>query len=97
MLFRPSNENISDDHRIIITTRGLLNTCFYDDIQIQGNIHKGEVEWSTSSQVLGFEMDGVTIDENESYQEVQMVICTLNGTISKEGENTNTQDKLHIH
>ena len=31
-------------------------------------------------------MDGITIDENENYQEVHIAICVLNETISQEKE-----------
>ena len=72
------------DYRIIITTRGLCNTLVYDEIQIGGNIHNGKVKLSKGNQVIGFERDGIAIDENENYQEVHMAISTLNETISKE-------------
>ena len=91
------NDESYGDYRIIMTTRGLCNTLFYDELQIRGNIHNGKIKLSKGNQVIGFEMDGITIDENEHYQEVHMAICALNETISKGTENTSTQDKLHIH
>ena len=49
--------------RIIVTTPGLCNTIFYDEAG-RGNIHNGKVRLSKGNQIVGFEMHGITIDEN---------------------------------
>ena len=91
------NDESNGDYRIIMTTRGLCNTLFYDELQIRGNIHNGKIKLSKGNQIIGFEMDGITIDENEHYQEVHMTICALNETISKETEKYKyTGQTLHL-
>ena len=55
-------------YRIITTTRGLCNECFYDQIIRLGNIHNGLIRLNKNNQVIGFKFnDSNTIDENEHY------------------------------
>jgi hypothetical protein len=71
------------DYRIIMS-RGLCNSLFYDEIRVFKNIHNGKIKLSKGNTVIGFEMGGIIIDENEHYQEIKIAISTLNETISKE-------------
>ncbi|MCR9066870.1 MAG: hypothetical protein NXI00_23060 [Cytophagales bacterium] len=75
-------------YRIIVTTPGACNAIFYEEIR-RGNIHNGKVRLSKGSQIVGFEMFGITIDENEHYTDIQMTLGTLNGEIDKESEKYN--------
>ena len=87
------DENYSH-FRIIVTTPGLCNTIFYEEIQ-QGNIHNGKVRMSKGNQIVGFEMFGITIDENEHYTDIQMTLDTLNQGIDKEAEKYNYTGQTH--
>ena len=44
----------------------------------QGNIHNGKVELSKGNRIIGFEMYGITIDENEHYDDIKATMETLN-------------------
>ena len=73
------------DYRIIITTRGLCNDWFYDEIIRLGNIHNGCIMLNTNSQVIRFKFhDSITIDENEHYNTIATTMDTLNVNITKE-------------
>lgn len=80
--------------RIIITTPGLCNTLFYEEIR-RGNIHNGKVRLSKGNQIVGFEMLGITIDENEHYNDIQITIDTLNEDIDKDSERYNYTGQNH--
>ena len=55
---------------IIVTTPGLCNTIFYDEVR-RGNIHNGKVRESKGNQIVGFDMLGITIDGNEHYTDIR--------------------------
>ena len=59
---------------------------FYEENQHFQNIHNGNVKVSKGNRITGFEMGGVTIDENENYQLVRITIDTLNDTITEDKE-----------
>eukprot|EP00973_Karenia_brevis_P089253 12377409-Karenia_brevis.AAC.1 len=90
---RENDENYGK-YRIILTTPGLCNTIFYEEIQ-QGNIHNGRVKMSKGNQIVGFDMFGITIDENEHYTDIQMTIDTLNQGIDKDAEKYNYTGQTH--
>ena len=80
--------------RIIVTTPGLCNTIFYDEVR-RGSIHNGKVRISKGNQIVGFEMRGITIDENEHYTDVKMTIDTLNEELDKDIEKCNYTGQSH--
>jgi hypothetical protein len=82
---RQAREEDTYGHRIIITTRGLCNSIFYSEIQ-RGNIHNGKVKIAKGGQIMGFDMYGITIDENEHYSDIQMTMDTLNTHITNDAE-----------
>ena len=81
-------------YRIIVTTPGVCNTIFYDEIR-RGNIHNGKVRLSKGNQIVGFEMFGITVDENEHYDDIQMTLDTLNEDIDKASEKYNYTGQSH--
>ena len=72
------------DYRIILTQRGSCNALFYEEITHLGNIHNGYVKMNKHNQVMGLKMHGITIDENESYDDIKITMDTLNLDIIKE-------------
>ena len=68
-----------------MTTRGVCNSIFYSEIQ-RGNIHNGRVNIAKGGQIMGFDMYGITIDENEHYSDIQMTMDTLNTHITNDAE-----------
>ena len=68
----------------MLTQRGSCNALFYEEITHLGNIHNGYVKMNKHNQVMGFKMHGITIDENESYDDIKITMDTLNLDIIKE-------------
>ena len=95
---RVQNDKYNDanpcHYRIVVTTPGQCNTIFYDEL-IRGNIHNGKVRLSKGNQVIGFEMLGISIDENAHYNYIQMTIDTLNEKIDKDSEKYNYTGQSH--
>ena len=58
---------------------------YYSEIQ-RGNIHNGKVRIAKGGQIVGFNMCGITIDENEHYSDIQMTMDTLNTHITNDAE-----------
>ena len=81
---KKNKEEQNGDYRIIMTQRGLCNTLFYDEITNFGNIHNGYVKLNKHNQVMSFKCHGITIDENENYDNVKLTMDTLNLDITKE-------------
>ena len=79
---------------VIVATLGGCSIIFYGEIR-QGNIHNGKVKISKGNQIVGFEMLGVTIDENEHYDDIQMTLDTLNEGIDKDNERYNYTGQNH--
>ena len=79
---------------LIVTPPGACNAMSYDEIR-QGNIHNGKVRLSKGNQIVGFEMFGITIDENEHYTDIQMTLDTLNEDIDKASEKYNYTGQSH--
>lgn len=50
---------------------------------------------SNGNQIVGFEMFGITINENEHYADIQMTLDTLNQRIDKEAEKYNYTRQTH--
>ena len=81
-------------HRIIVTERGLCNIIFYDEIR-RGDIHNGKVRVTKNNQIVGFNMGGITIDENEHYNDTQATIETLKQDVNKDSEKYNYTGQSH--
>jgi hypothetical protein len=79
----PLTHNTVGNYRIVMMTRGPCTALCDDEIK-QGNIRNGKVRVSKGGQIMGFEFNGITIDEHEHYQNIQMTLDTLNGSISQE-------------
>ena len=78
-------EDSQSKYRIIITQRGVCNQLFYDEITQFGNIHNGYVKMNKHNQITGFKwQDNITIDENETYDDVKLTMEKLNSDITKE-------------
>ena len=72
-------------YRIMTTQRGVCNQLFYDEITQFGDIHNGYVTMNKHNQKTGFKwLDDITIEANETYDDVKLTMETLNSDITKE-------------
>lgn len=59
----------------------------YDQITLLGEIHIGYVKMNTHNQIMGSKWsDDITIDEHESYNDMNIGMDTLNLSITKQQE-----------
>ena len=52
-------------------------------------------DYQKGNQIVGFDMFGITIDENEHYTDIQMTLDTLNEEIDKDSEKYNYTGQSH--
>ena len=57
------NQSSVLDYRIVLTVPGSCHDIFYAELQ-RKNIHNGKVRISTNNKIIGFEMNGIMLDEN---------------------------------
>ena len=82
------------NYRIVLTVPGSCHDIFYAELQ-RKNIHNGKVRISTNNQIIGFEMNGIILDENPNYNDVNCTIDTLNEDIEKDSDKYNYTGQSH--
>ena len=83
-----SQSDVLISNRIVLTVPGSCHDIFYEELQ-RKNIHNGKVRISTNNRIIGFEMNGIILDENPKYNDVKCTIDTLNENIEKDSDKYN--------
>jgi len=84
----------SINYRIILTVEGSCHNIFYTELK-KGNIHNGKVRISSGNTIIGFEMNGIILDENTKYKDIKMTIDTLNEEIKNDSHRYNYTGQHH--
>ena len=82
-----NNENVSK-YRIVLTNEGSCHAIFYNELQ-NHNIHCGKIRISKNNKIVGFEMNGISLDENVDYHDIMSTIKTLNTEIKNDSHKYN--------
>jgi len=87
------DEYFGFDFKIVLTVEGTCHSIFYNELH-KNNIH-GNVRMSKNNKIIGFEMDGIVLDENLHYHDIKSTIETLNEEITDDTYKYNYTGQHH--
>ncbi len=79
--------NLDGAQKNITLQHGACNDIFYNEVR-KGNVHNSNIKISHGNTIVGFDMNNITIEENQHYIDVLNIIQKLNENIVRENKNT---------